>query len=131
MALGLETPHARRTPSWQIERLIRPLELRRALLAEARAGLLKDPKVLSPKWLYDERGSALFDAITRLPEYYPTRCERAILARRAREIARLTRAETLVELGSGTSEKTRLLLEALGEEGTLERFVPFDVCEPA
>jgi L-histidine N-alpha-methyltransferase len=100
-----------------------------ALRADVRAGLLALPKQLPPKWFYDDRGSELFDAITRLEEYYPTRRERAILAERAATIAAATRCDTLVELGSGTSEKTRLLLDALRAEGTLTRFVPFDVSE--
>jgi L-histidine N-alpha-methyltransferase len=98
-----------------------------ALRADVRAGLTATPKTLPPRWFYDERGSELFDEITRLPEYYPTRTERAVLAARADEIAAVSGAETLVELGSGTSEKTRLLLTALRQAGTLRRFVPFDV----
>ncbi len=101
----------------------------RALEADVRAGLGATPKTLPPKWFYDERGSELFDEITRLPEYYPTRTERSILVEHARDFAELTKADTLVELGSGTSEKTRLLLDALRDAGTLERFVPFDVSE--
>jgi L-histidine Nalpha-methyltransferase len=101
-------------------------ELRR----EAYAGVTATPKELSPTWLYDERGCALFEAITALPEYYPTRAERAILDAQAGEIARLSGADTLVELGSGTSAKTRLLLDALDATGQLRRFVPFDVAEP-
>jgi L-histidine N-alpha-methyltransferase len=101
----------------------------RALEADVRAGLGSTPKTLPPKWFYDDRGSELFDEITRLPEYYPTRTERAILLAHARDVAELTKADTLVELGSGTSEKTRLLLDALRDAGTLERFVPFDVSE--
>lgn len=101
------------------------------LRAEARRGLTAQPKQLPPKWFYDERGSALFDEITRLPEYYLTRRESEILQARAAEIAAVTRAATLVELGSGTSEKTRLLLDALMRGGALRRFVPFDVCLPA
>ena len=104
-------------------------ELTSALRSEASAGLGADPKQLSPKWFYDDRGSQLFDAITRLPEYYPTRSERAILEARAMEIAQRSNASTLVELGSGTSEKTRLLLDAMRDHGTLDRFVPFDVSE--
>src|SRR4051794_27221561 len=104
-------------------------ELTAALRTEAASGLGADPKQLSPKWFYDDRGSHLFDAITRLPEYYPTRCERSILEARAAEIAQWSNATTLVELGSGTSEKTRLLLDALHAHGTLDRFVPFDVSE--
>jgi L-histidine N-alpha-methyltransferase len=98
-----------------------------ALRADVRAGLTASPKTLPPKYFYDARGSELFDEITRLPEYYPTRAETAILQRRSAEIAELAGARTLVELGSGTSEKTRLLLHALTDRGTLRRFVPFDV----
>ena len=101
----------------------------RALEADVRAGLGATPKTLPPKWFYDDHGSELFDEITRLPEYYPTRTERSILVAHARNVAELTKADTLVELGSGTSEKTRLLLDALRDAGTLERFVPFDVSE--
>jgi L-histidine N-alpha-methyltransferase len=104
-----------------------PSTLAECLAIEARAGLTSQPKVLAPKWLYDKRGCDLFDEITRLPEYYPTRCEQTILDSAAAEIAALTRADTLVELGSGTSTKTRVLLDALA--GTLRRFVPFDVSE--
>jgi L-histidine Nalpha-methyltransferase len=86
--------------------------------------------VLPPKWFYDEEGCRLFDEITKLPEYYPTRTERAILVACAGDIAARTSADTLVELGSGTSEKTRLLLDALSAQRTLRRFVPFDVSEP-
>jgi L-histidine N-alpha-methyltransferase len=87
------------------------------------------PRELPASWLYDERGSLLFDEITRLPEYYPTNAEREILAARASEIAELTAGRTLVELGAGTSEKTLLLLDALSAAGTLERFVPLDVSD--
>ena len=106
-----------------------PHDYERALSADVRAGLTAAPKELPPKYFYDDRGSELFDAITRLPEYYPTRAERAILELVAPEIAARTAADTLIELGSGTSEKTRLLLGALDARGTLERFVPFDVSE--
>lgn len=101
--------------------------LARQMADDVRAGLTRTPKVLPPKYFYDARGSELFDAITRLPEYYPTRTERAILEAHADEIAAVAGAETLVELGSGTSEKTRLLLAALTAAGTLRRFAPFDV----
>ena len=104
-------------------------DLRSALRSDADRGLRSTPKDIPPKWFYDTRGSQLFDDITRLPEYYPTRCERAILAERAHEIAEVTRADTLVELGSGTSDKTRILLDALRDAGTITRFVPFDVSE--
>src|SRR3954451_16350695 len=99
------------------------------LAVDVRAGLTATPKSLPPKYFYDARGSELFDAITRLPEYYPTRAERAILEAVAPEIAARTDAATLIELGSGTSEKTRLLLGALAAHGTLDRFIPFDVSE--
>jgi L-histidine Nalpha-methyltransferase len=106
-------------------------DLARSLRADVLAGLTATPKSLPPKWFYDERGSLLFEEITRLPEYYPTRAERAVLVRRAGDIARITEAKTLIELGSGSSEKTRLLLDALRAHGTLAAFVPLDVSEPA
>lgn len=90
-------------------------------------GLRSTPKSLPPKWFYDATGSELFDRITRLPEYYPTRTEAGILRERAAAIAAASGADTLVELGSGTSEKTRMLLDAMRERGALRRFVPFDV----
>ena len=108
-----------------------PAEAERSLHRDARLGLTSTPKVLPPKWFYDSRGSELFEEITRLPEYYPTRAERSILEAHAGDIARHTGAHTLVELGSGSSEKTRLLLEALHEAGTLRQYVPLDVSETA
>jgi L-histidine Nalpha-methyltransferase len=104
-----------------------PVDTGAALRADALAGLTAEPKTLRPRWFYDERGSQLFDEITRLPEYYPTRTERGLLAAHVAEIAAVTGADTLVELGSGTSEKTRLLLTALAAHGTLRRFIPVDV----
>jgi L-histidine N-alpha-methyltransferase len=98
-----------------------------ALRADVRAGLTRPRKTLPPKWFYDARGSDLFTEITRLPEYYPTRAEREILAREAAEIATASAASTVVELGSGSSEKTRLLLDALRDAGSLARYVPVDV----
>jgi L-histidine N-alpha-methyltransferase len=98
-----------------------------ALRRDVGAGLTSTPKTLPPKYFYDALGSDLFDEITRLPEYYPTRAETAILALHSEAIAEISGARTLVELGSGTSAKTRLLLTALTERGALERFVPFDV----
>jgi L-histidine N-alpha-methyltransferase len=98
-----------------------------ALRRDVLGGLAASPKSLPPKWFYDSVGSELFDQITRLPEYYPTRAEAEILRTRSAEIASVTGADTLVELGSGTSEKTRTLLQALDDGGTLRRFVPFDV----
>jgi L-histidine Nalpha-methyltransferase len=104
-------------------------ELADGLRAEALAGLSASPKYLSPTWFYDQRGCELFDAITELPEYYPTRTERAILERQAADIARLSDADTLIELGSGTCDKTRLLLRALDATEQLQRYGPFDVAE--
>jgi L-histidine N-alpha-methyltransferase len=127
---SLAGPDVRRAPSLHLDVHLTAEDLAQALRADARAGLDTRPRELPPKWFYDERGSRLFDEITRLPEYYPTRREREILLAHARDIAQRTGAATLVELGSGTSEKTRLLLNALQELGTLERFAPFDVSEP-
>ncbi len=98
-----------------------------ALRRDVLDGLRSVPKSLPPKWFYDSVGSELFDRITRLPEYYPTRAEAEILRLRASQIAAASGADTLVELGSGTSEKTRLLLDALTRRGRLRKFVPFDV----
>ena len=103
----------------------------KALRRDARTGLTSSPKWLPPKWFYDARGSQLFEDITRLEDYYPTRAEREILHRHAPDIAARTGAHTLVELGSGSSEKTRLLLDALRAGGTLRQLVPLDVSESA
>ena len=108
-----------------------PDDAERSLHRDARLGLTSSPKWLQPKWFYDSRGSDLFEEITRLPEYYPTRAESDILAAHAEDIARRSGAQTLVELGSGSSEKTRLLLDALAEAGTLRQYVPLDVSESA
>ncbi|AMT69365.1 histidyl-tRNA synthetase [Mycobacteroides immunogenum] len=94
-----------------------------ALRRDVRQGLTADAKSLPPKWFYDEVGSDLFDEITRLPEYYPTRTEAGLLRAHAADIAAASSADTLVELGSGTSEKTRMLLDALSPS----TFIPFDV----
>jgi len=115
----------------RIDRRLPPGFLAGSLRADARGGLASDPKSLPPKWFYDAQGSALFDKITELREYYPTRAEREILHATAASIAALTRARTLVELGSGSSEKTRLLLDALRAAGPLRCYVPVDVSEPA
>ena len=103
-------------------------DARSRLMDDARRGLTSRPKDLPPKWFYDERGSQLFEEITRLPEYYPTRAEREILSERARDIAALAGPDVLVELGSGAASKTRILLDALHPAGTT-RYQPFDVCE--
>lgn len=111
----------------RVEVHLRASDLAAQLRADARAGLTSRPKWLPPRWFYDSRGSALFEEITRLPEYYPTRAEREILVAHAAEFARLTAPKTLVELGAGAAEKTRLLLDALRAEGSLGAFVPVDV----
>ncbi len=115
----------------RVERCLPEGFLGASLRADALAGLSASPKSLPPKWLYDERGSELFEKITRLEEYYPTRAERSILQVVAGEVAAATRAVTLVELGAGAADKTRLLLDALRAAGTLAEFVPVDVSESA
>ncbi len=116
-------------PRIRIDVLMDDADVRAELFDATFWSLRSTPRELPAVWLYDERGSLLFDEITRLPEYYPTDAEREILTARAAEIAELTRGRTLVELGAGTSEKTLLLLDALSAAGTLERFVPLDVSE--
>lgn len=106
-------------------------ELAESLRHDVYTGLTGDPKTLPPRWLYDTAGSELFEKITALAEYYPTRAEAEILGARAAEIAALTGARSVVELGSGSSEKTRTVLAALLAGGTLREFVPLDVSESA
>jgi L-histidine N-alpha-methyltransferase len=96
---------------------------------DAIVGLQADEKSIPPVWFYDERGSQLFEDITQLPEYYPTRAERALLENYATGIAEQSKADTLVELGAGSCSKTRVLLTALQRAGTLTRYVPFDVSD--
>lgn len=113
---------------FQLTRTLDENTAEKALRTDVRGGLSGSPKKLPPKWFYDARGSELFEDITRLPEYYPTRAEREILLERAREIATESGARTLVELGSGSSEKTRHLIEAMP---ALETYIPVDVSESA
>jgi L-histidine N-alpha-methyltransferase len=101
----------------------------RSLAEDVLDGLTRPFKELPPKHFYDARGAELFDQICELPEYYPTRAERAILEGAAEELAELTGAVELVELGSGTAAKTRVLLDALEAAGTLRRYIPVDVTE--
>ena len=101
----------------------------RSLADDVLDGLTRPFKELPPKHFYDARGAELFDQICDLPEYYPTRAERAILKEQAEQLAQLTGAVELVELGSGTAAKTRVLLDALQAAGTLERYIPVDVTE--
>ena len=112
----------------RIDAFLTQADLDAALQDDVARGLMSSPKELPPKYFYDERGSQLFDEITRLEEYYPTRREREILIAHAGDVA-ATGADSLVELGSGTSEKTRLLLDAMASAGHLCRFIPFDVDE--
>jgi L-histidine N-alpha-methyltransferase len=108
-----------------VDRFLTADDLAKTLRQDVREGLTGTPKTLPPKWFYDERGSALFEEITKLEEYYPTRREREILVAHAPGIAAATGAKTLLELGAGSGEKTRLLLDALS--GTLRSYVPVDV----
>ena len=106
------------------------IDARRArLIEDARIGLCARVKSIPSAWFYDDRGSGLFDEITRLAEYYPTRTERAILECKAEDIVEVSGADTLVELGSGTSEKTRVLLDAMAAANVLERVILFDIAE--
>ncbi|MGA3146402.1 MAG: L-histidine N(alpha)-methyltransferase [Acidimicrobiales bacterium] len=104
-------------------------ELRDAMEHDVRGGLTAQPKSIPPVYFYDDRGSRLFDEITRLPEYYPTRAERSILDAHAGDIADRSQADTLIELGAGTCEKSRILLDAMRSAGHLHRFVPLDVSD--
>jgi L-histidine N-alpha-methyltransferase len=101
----------------------------RALADDVLDGLTRPFKELPPKHFYDARGAELFDRITELPEYYPTRAEREILVAHAADVVALTGAGELIELGSGTAAKTRILLRAMHDAGTLRRYVPLDVTE--
>jgi len=112
--------------SVEILSLCGPEEFARTLAADARAGLTRRPKTLPAKYFYDERGSELFDRITRLPEYYLTRAETGLLERCAEELVALVRPREIVEIGAGFSRKTQLLLDALGKHGG-QRFVALDV----
>ena len=117
--------HEPRTPT--IETLLDGEAFRARMLAQAKAGLMADDKTLPPVWFYDERGSQLFDEITRLPEYYPTEAERVLLTTHASAIASTTNATMVLELGAGTCDKSRILIEALRRHGTLATYVPLDV----
>ncbi len=112
-----------------VEVFLTAAQLRRTLEDDVRRGLSSIPKSIPPLWFYDENGSRLFEEITRLAEYYPTRAERRLLHAHAQDIARLARADTLVELGAGACDKTRLLLDAMKAAGALHSYVPFDVSD--
>src|SRR5271156_6006262 len=115
--------------TYTIDVHLSPEDARNQMLADALKGLQGEAKSIPPVWFYDERGSRLFEDITQLPEYYPTRAERALLEAHAPEIAELSKADTLVELGAGACDKTRVLLTAMQEAGTLARSVPFGVSD--
>jgi len=115
--------HANQT----VEVCLSAADRRREFLRDVRTGLRRRPKELSPKYLYDDRGARLFDEITTLPEYYPTECERSLLRDCAREVTQRTEARCLVELGGGSAEKTHVLLDALHDAGTLEKFVALEI----
>lgn len=116
---------------YDITRISPPRDVRAQMWEEVRAGLGQVPKRLPSKYFYDARGSELFERITHLPEYYPTNSELEILERHSRDLIEAARPEELCELGSGSSRKTVLLIEAMHELGTGERYVAFDVSEDA
>jgi L-histidine N-alpha-methyltransferase len=112
------------------ERAIPVVDERTArMVADVREGLTRRQKELPPKYFYDERGSQLFEKITRLPEYYLTRAERALLEAHADDLVSELRPRTLVELGAGSAVKTRILLDAMRDAGRAEEYVPIDVSE--
>jgi L-histidine Nalpha-methyltransferase len=116
-------------PALSVDVHLGPGDLRAALEEDVRSGMSASPKSIPPVWFYDEEGSRLFEEITRLPEYYPTRAERLLLQRHAPAVAELALADTLVELGAGACDKTRLLLDAMAARGPLRRYLPFDVSD--
>ena len=118
-------------PVAHVDVQLTPADLARELRADVVAGLSASPKTLPPKYFYDAAGSELFEQITELPEYFPTRVERQLLREHAGEIAEISGADTLIELGSGSSSKTRLLLDAFSVDGKLRTYVPQDVSESA
>ena len=128
MSPGPSDPRADRLT---IARHLTDADIADSLRADARDGLTSRPKEIPPKWFYDERGSELFDEITRLEEYYPTEAERRALQDAAGDIVELSGAETVMELGSGSSDKTVVLLDAFAAAGSLARYVPFDVSASA
>ena len=115
------------TPTIEVH--LGPGDLRAAMEADVRSGLTAVPKQLPPVYFYDDRGSRLFEEITRLPEYYPTRAERAILDAHAKEMVEMAGADILVELGAGTCDKSRVLLDAMQACGLLGSFLPLDVSD--
>ena len=104
-------------------------ERKSTMMDEVREGLRRRQKELPPKYFYDERGSELFERITRLPEYYLTRAERTLLQDYSGGLVETLRPRTLVELGAGSAAKTRILLDAMSDAGCAEQYVPVDVSE--
>lgn len=115
--------------TYTIDVHLSPGEVQDQMRVDAVEGLRAAEKSIPPVWFYDERGSRLFEEITQLPEYYQTRAERALLEAHAGSIAETSKADTLVELGAGACDKTRVLLAALKDTGTLARYIPFDVSD--
>jgi L-histidine N-alpha-methyltransferase len=125
----LQTQTARRTrrdAGFVLDVLLGPEQRRSSLRDDVAQGLRREPKMMPSKWLYDERGIALFEEITRLDEYYLTPAETGILQLHSTDIAQATRAETLVDLGAGRCTKARVLVDALRDEAPVRTFVPFD-----
>lgn len=116
---------------FSITTCLTPDDVGKALRVDVRDGLASTPRSIPPKWFYDSAGSELFDEITRLEEYYPTEAERAALGSAAEEVVSLTGADTVIELGSGSSDKTTTLLDAFDRVGQLRRYIPVDVSESA
>jgi L-histidine N-alpha-methyltransferase len=114
-----------------LDRRLPPDFLIDALRADARAGLTAAPKYIPSKWLYDAKGSEIYEKITQLPEYYPFRVEGGILEAVADEIAAATRASSIIEFGSGSADKTDILLRALRRAGTLQTYTSIDISESA
>jgi L-histidine N-alpha-methyltransferase len=114
-----------------LDRRLPPDFLINALRADAREGLTATPKYIPSKWLYDAKGSEIYEQITRLPEYYPFRVEGGILEAVADEIAAATQASSIIEFGSGSSDKTDILLRALRRAGTLHAYTSIDISESA
>jgi L-histidine Nalpha-methyltransferase len=115
--------------TFQITRLLSPNVHNAKLADDLRVGLLSTPRWISPIWFYDERGSELFEDITKLPEYYPTARENEILKACADEIVELANCDTLIELGAGSAEKSHELLAAMARSKSLQHFVAVDVSE--
>ncbi|MDQ6830672.1 MAG: L-histidine N(alpha)-methyltransferase [Gemmatimonadota bacterium] len=114
-------------PAWKDVPVAAPIDS--ALVDDVRRGLALPQKELSPKYFYDQRGSELFEEITKLPEYYLSRTERRLLERWMPELLRRLRSATLLELGAGAAAKTRLILDAMRAAGSAELYVPVDVSE--